>query len=112
MSTNITFSDTRLAGTTHSTIPDLIYLDLEITGGGSISGYVPTHVAKLVKAAPELLEACQAMVEWFRKEKAGWRKDRSTPEGEAAWREWWEEQLALCDRSETLANAAVEKATA
>ncbi len=68
--------------------------------------------AKLIAAAPELLEACQAMVEWFRKEKAGWQKDRSTPEGEAAWRAWWEEQLALCDRSETLAVAAVTKATA
>lgn len=68
--------------------------------------------AKLIAAAPELLEASLAMVEWFRKEKAGFGKDRSTPEGEAAWRDWWNEQLALCDRSETLAAAAVEKATA
>lgn len=51
-----TLTDTRLAGTSHSSIPDLIYLDLEIEGGGSISGYVPTKIAALVKAAPALME--------------------------------------------------------
>jgi hypothetical protein len=67
--------------------------------------------AKLIAAAPELLEACKTMAEWFRKEKAGFGQSRDTPEGEAKWRDWWDEQLRLCDQSETLANAAIAKAT-
>lgn len=82
-----------------------------VTFGYSEPAETEQHAnARLIAAAPELLEACTTMAEWFRKEKAGFGKDRSTPEGESEWREWWEEQLRLCDQSEIQANAAIAKA--
>jgi hypothetical protein len=71
--------------------------------------------AKVIAAAPDLLEACKTMAEWFKREHEGFPnagKVRTTPEGEAAWRKWWEENLRLCDLAETQANAAIIKATA
>jgi hypothetical protein len=70
--------------------------------------------AKLIAAAPELLEACSTMAEWFKREHEGFpnaAQVRTTPAGEAAWRKWWEENLRLCDLAKTQANAAISKAT-
>jgi hypothetical protein len=71
--------------------------------------------AKLIAAAPELLEACKTLTEWFRREHEGFPNAgqvRTTPAGEAAWRKWWEENLRLCDLAKTQASAAIDKATA
>lgn len=73
---------------------------------------------RLRAAAPELLEACQTFAEWLRREsgvgdlEAPWRGKRDTPEGEAAWREWYYENLRLCDLAQEQARAAIAKATA
>ena len=69
--------------------------------------------AKLIAAAPELLEACKTLAEWFKREHEGFPNAgevRTSPEGEAAWRKWWEENLRLCDLAKTQANAAIAKA--
>lgn len=100
----------------HDTQPHLEYFHIQGPQGDldpnlRIAGFMKRGDAKLIAAAPELLEACMTMAEWFRREKAGFGKDRSTAEGEAQWREWWDEQISLCDRSETQANAAIAKAT-
>lgn len=60
------------------------------------------------------LEACQTFAEWLRREEEGFTragKDRSTPEGEAAWREWYYENLRICDLAQEQAAAAIAKAT-
>ena len=73
--------------------------------------------ARLIAAAPELLEACQTFAEWLRREEgcgsleAPWRDKRDTPEGEAAWREWYDENLRLCALAQDQARAAIAKAT-
>lgn len=70
--------------------------------------------ARLIAAAPELLEACQTFSEWLRREDEGWvsaNKDRSTPEGEAAWREWFYENLRICNLAQDQVKAAIAKAT-
>lgn len=70
--------------------------------------------ARLIAAAPDLLEACQTFAEWLRREEEGFVKagrDCSTPEGEAAWREWFYENLSICDLAQNQAHAAIAKAT-
>lgn len=69
--------------------------------------------AALIAAAPELLEACQTFAEWLRREEAGFPAEIrfNTPEGEAKWREWFDENLRICDLAQKQARAAISKAT-
>ena len=70
--------------------------------------------ARLIAAAPELLEACQTFAEWLRREESGFVKagnERYTPEGEAAWSEWYSENLRICDLAQKQAYSAIAKAT-
>jgi hypothetical protein len=69
--------------------------------------------ARLIAAAPALLEACQTFVEWLRREKEGLPAgiERDTPEGERQWCTWWEEYLRIYDLAQQQAIAAIEKAT-
>jgi hypothetical protein len=69
--------------------------------------------ARLIAAAPELLEACQTFAEWLRREEAGFPAETrfKTPEGEAKWREWFDENLRVCDLAQKQARAAIAKAT-
>jgi hypothetical protein len=70
--------------------------------------------SRLIAAAPDLLEACQTFAEWLRREDAGFdhkTHNRETPEGEAAWRKWFYENLRICDLAQTQASAAIAKAT-
>ena len=69
--------------------------------------------ARLIAAAPELLRACQTFETWLRREEAGLPGGvvRDTPEGEARWREWYDENLRLCAEAQTQARAAIAKAT-
>lgn len=71
-------------------------------------------LAKLEAQRDELLEACKTFHEWVRREEEGFAKagrDRSTPEGEAAWREWYDENVRLCSLAQEQASAAIAKAT-
>ena len=71
------------------------------------------QVALESAAAPELLEACQTFSEWLRREEAGFPAETrfDTPDGEAKWREWYFENLRICDLAQALALAAIAKAT-
>jgi len=100
-----------------------IYIESRIGGGmlQEVAACGPTEAteqqeanAQLIAAAPELLEACKTMAEWFKREHEGFPNAgqvRTTPAGEAAWRKWWEENLRLCGLAKTQANAAIAKAT-
>lgn len=69
--------------------------------------------ARLIAAAPDLLQACQTFAEWLRREDVGFAAlghDRSTPEGESAWREWYDGNLALCALAQKQVRAAITKA--
>jgi hypothetical protein len=70
--------------------------------------------ARLIAAAPELLEAAHKHVEWIEEERNGPNYSGLTrdthPNGEAIWRDWWDSQLELCAETEALARAAINKA--
>lgn len=68
--------------------------------------------ARLIAAAPDLLEACATFEEWLRREEAGFpgRDFRNTPEGEAAWRVWYDENLRICALAQKQARAAISRA--
>lgn len=64
-------------------------------------------------AVTELVDAARLFKEWCDKEKAGpqWSSDlgRNGPNGEAEWREWWNEQLWLADEGPRRVEAALAK---
>ena len=68
--------------------------------------------ARLIAAAPDLLEACETFHEWLVREEIGFANkwDRNTEEGEAKWREWYGENLRLCALAQEQARAAIAKA--
>ena len=75
------------------------------------SGYAN---ARLITAAPELLDACKTFAEWLRREDAGFdhaTHNRDTKEGEAEWRKWYDKNLELCATAQEQARAAIAKAT-
>jgi hypothetical protein len=81
---------------------------------GSTDGGFEEVDARAMAAAPELLEACRTFAEWLRREDEGFVKagnERDTPEGEAAWQEWFYENLRLCGLAQGQARAAIAKAT-
>jgi len=62
--------------------------------------------------ADDLLEACQTFAEWLRREDAGFPVEtRCAPEGEAKWREWFDENIRICALAQKQARAAIAKAT-
>lgn len=91
--------------------------DLEAVGVGGIKSAIKVNERReeaFMQQRDELLEACKTFHEWVRREEEGFAKagrDRSTPEGEAAWREWYDENLRLCSLAQEQARAAIAKAT-
>lgn len=70
--------------------------------------------ARLIAAAPDLLEACETFAEWLGREESGFARagnKRDTPEGERAWRDWYNENLRLCALAQEQARAAIARAT-
>jgi len=69
--------------------------------------------ARLIAAAPDLLQAVRTFADWLRREEEGFdhtKDDRNTPEGEAAWRAWYDGNLNVCALAREQARAAIAKA--
>ena len=70
--------------------------------------------ARLMAAAPDLLEALKLHDEWCRRERQGpvypEGTNRDTPGNEAIWREWFYGNVDLCRRAEEATVAAIAKA--
>lgn len=70
---------------------------------------------RLIAAAGLLLQAAKTHLMWIDRERegplypAGMKRD--DPGGEKVWREWWEDQLDLCARTESQCREAVAAAT-
>lgn len=102
----ITFEPTNFDGNvgTSDVLKSLIYLSLVADSGGSyggsVAGWVRPEVAKLVKAAPDLLQALTDLGDWLA---YGMNK--------AAGAEPTAEDHATCERIAKQARAAIDKAT-
>lgn len=71
------------------------------------------ELRRLEAVNAQLLEACQTFAEWLRREEDGFdhkTHDRETPEGESAWRDWFYENLRICDLAQKQARTAIEQA--
>lgn len=101
-----------------------IYIEARLRGSTlqEVAAVGPTEAsaqqeanAQLITASPDLLEACQTFHKWLTHEETGVHSlgyDRSTAEGEAAWRKWFYGGLELCSLAQEQARAAIAKATA
>ena len=70
------------------------------------------EIERLREQVRVLREACATFVEWLRREDVGFvaaGNSRETPEGEELWREWYHENLRICDLSQTQARAALKE---
>ena len=70
--------------------------------------------AAAIAERDELLEACETFAEWLGREESGFARagnKRDTPEGERAWRDWYNENLRLCALAQERARAAIARAT-
>ena len=76
--------------------------------------YIGDENARLIAAAPELLDAAPLHQAWSDSESSGpdyGGQSRDThPDGERIWRSWWNNQLDLCDRATRATAAAIAKA--
>jgi hypothetical protein len=70
--------------------------------------------ARLIAAAPDLLEALRLHKAWSDSEDRGpdyGGQSRDThPDGEAIWSRWWHYNLDLCARAQAATDAAIAKA--
>lgn len=76
--------------------------------------HILRNIARLRAQRDELLAACQTFHEWLRREEEGFVKagnSRDTPQGEAAWRAWYDENMRLCDLAQKQARDAIENTT-
>lgn len=110
---------------THREGISTVYVEARIGGGlvQEIAACGPTQEprqqdanARLIAAAPDMMEALRVFIEWCDSEKAGPQyssaERRDTATGEPEWRAWWENQLRLAVLSPELARAALVKAGA
>lgn len=62
---------------------------------------------------PDAITACRYIVAWLESDDIGPNYGSLTrdthPEGEKIWREWWERNIALCDKALEMAQAVVSK---
>jgi len=71
------------------------------------------ELRRLEAVNAQLLKACETFSEWLRREEDGFdhkTHDRETPEGEAAWREWFYGNLDICNLAQKQARAAIKAA--
>ena len=94
-----------------------VVADIRTYGGPHVGGRQHPQTdanARLIAAAPDLLEACETFAEWLGREESGFARagnKRDTPEGERAWRDWYNENLRLCALAQEQARAAIARAT-
>lgn len=71
--------------------------------------------ARLISAAPDMLEALKLHAEWAKREHDGPSypdgTSRDTPGNEAIWHDWFYGNIDLCGRAEKATIAAIAKAT-
>lgn len=86
----------------------------DVAGEREANAILTAENAALAEQVRVLREACATFVEWLRREDVGFvaaGNSRETPEGEELWREWYRENLRICDLSQTQARAALEATT-
>lgn len=71
--------------------------------------WIGLDVASMLRQGADLYEACKTFSEWLKREEDGFPDvaRRQTEEGEQAWKEWYWENLRICDLSQKLARAAL-----
>lgn len=84
------------------------------TNNRNVAAAVSEDIARLIAAAPDMLEALRLHQAWTDSEAAGpdyGGQSRDThPDGEKIWRAWFDGNLDLCDRATSATRAAIAKA--